>query len=203
MEFRANSTKINKSDDMLTLYIGDNGSIFQNDKKSKIDSLIASQPVFQMSTKPMYKVSHVIKKDLSLLNLVYSDKIDNINFGYEEKIPVMQWKLFDEGKKILTYNCYKAETFFRGRKFIAWYTKEIPISDGPYKFSGLPGLILEVNDDKNNFHYKLLAVVKKPQDILYDENINMIERKRMIEARMNNIKKYTNGTIRVNPLEKN
>lgn len=202
MDFKADSTKTNITDDILTLYIGDKKSIFQNDKKYKIDSLIASQPVFQMPSRPMFKVSHVIHKDLSQSEVTYSDKIENINFGYKEKNPLMQWKLVNERKKILTYECYKAETTFRGRNFIAWYTKDIPISDGPYKFSGLPGLILEVYDDKDNFRYQLLAVVKKPQEILYNENIHYTERIKMIEARMNNIKKYTKTDIKVNPLEK-
>lgn len=202
MDFKADSTQNNKTNDILTLYIGDNTSLFQNDKKYKIDSLIASQPVFQLPAKPMFKVSHVIYKDVNKSEQIYSDKIDNINFGYKEKNPAMQWKLVNEKKTILTYECYKAETTFRGRNFTAWYTKDIPISDGPYKFSGLLGLILEVYDDKDNFRYQLLAIVKKPQDILYDENINYIERTRMIEARMNNIKKYTKGNIKINPLEK-
>lgn len=202
MDFKADSTLSNKSDDILTLYIGDNKSIFQNDKKYKIDSIIDSQPYFQMSSRPMFKVSHVVKKEFNQPDLIYSDKIDNVNFGYKEKNPPMQWKLINEKKNILTYECYKAETTFRGRNFIAWYTKDIPISDGPYKFAGLPGLILEVYDDNDNFHYKLLAITKKQQDILYDENINFIERNKMIEARMNIIKKYTKGEIKINPLEK-
>ncbi|WBV57537.1 GLPGLI family protein [Chryseobacterium daecheongense] len=203
VDFKADSTLSTKSDDMLTLYIGDNESIFQNDKKYKIDSIIDSQPFFQMSSRPMFKVSHVIKKDYQQSDLIYSDKIENINFGYKEKSPAMQWKLIDEKKNVLTYECYKAEATFRGRKFIAWYTKDIPIADGPYKFAGLPGLILEVYDDQENFHYKLLAITKKSQNILYDENINFIDRKKMIEARMNVIKKFTKGNIKINPIEKN
>jgi Protein of unknown function (Porph_ging). len=49
----------------------------------------------------------------------------------------------------------KAECFFGGRKWIAWFNTEIPIYEGPYKFSGLPGLICELYDIKGNYHYTL------------------------------------------------
>lgn len=202
MNFKADSTKNDKTNDILTLYIGNNQSIFQNDKKFKIDSLISSQPIFQMPSKPLFKVSHVIFKDYNKSEQIYSDKIDNINFGYKEKNPTMSWNLVKGEKNIFSYSCFKAETNFRGRKFIAWYTKDIPISDGPYKFSGLPGLILEVYDSENNFHYNIIAIIKKQQNILYDNDINFIERLKMIEARRDNIKKYVKGEIKVNPLEK-
>lgn len=47
---------------------------------------------------------------------------------------------------ILDYKCIKATTRFRGRDYTAWVTKELPINDGPWKFYGLPGLILQIED---------------------------------------------------------
>ncbi|MBB6680033.1 GLPGLI family protein [Aequorivita sp. 609] len=58
----------------------------------------------------------------------------------------IKWVLLDEFKGISGYNCQKATTTFRGRNYEAWFTSEIPLSFGPWKFSGLPGLILEVYD---------------------------------------------------------
>ncbi len=54
----------------------------------------------------------------------------------------------------------KAKTKFRGRNYIAWYTAEIPISDGPYKFRGLPGLIVKLYDSKREINYSLIALKK-------------------------------------------
>lgn len=38
----------------------------------------------------------------------------------------------------------KATCDFAGRKWIAWFTTEIPIQDGPYKFYGLPCAYCEI-----------------------------------------------------------
>lgn len=64
-----------------------------------------------------------------------------------------QWKIENETKMIGTRRCSKASTNFRGRKYTAWYTNTIPLPYGPWKFSGLPGLILEVYDSKNEVHF--------------------------------------------------
>ena len=60
----------------------------------------------------------------------------------------LNWKILPETIVITNLNCQKAEVEYGGRQWIAWFTSEIPISDGPYKFRGLPGLIIEVFDDK-------------------------------------------------------
>lgn len=59
-----------------------------------------------------------------------------------------RWKLLGETKKIGKFTCQNASIRFRGRTFIAWFTTEIASSFGPWKFKGLPGLILEVYDSK-------------------------------------------------------
>jgi GLPGLI family protein len=201
MDFKGDSTQNKITNATLGLYIGDNQSIFQDEKKYKIDSLINEQKIVQMSSIPMYRVNHVIFKDLKKSELIFSETVDKTIFGYKESIE-MKWKLSKEKKTILTYECYKAQTTFRGRNYTAWYTKDIPISDGPYKFAGLPGLILEVNDDKDNFHYKLLQIIKKSKDILYSTDIHFIDRKKLLEAKINNIRKNSKVEIKFNPLEK-
>ncbi|MCL1652578.1 hypothetical protein BAZ12_00660 [Elizabethkingia miricola] len=203
LDFKPDSTSNKSQNEIVSLYIGKDKSIFQDNKKFQIDSLIASQEHFQFPSKPLFKVNHVIFKDYKKSELVYSEVIDKALVGYKEPLLQMKWNLKNESKEILSYTCYKAETEFRGRKYVAWYTKEVPFQDGPYKFAGLPGLILEVYDNKENFHYKLLAIIKKDKQILYDTNVHFTDRKRLIEAKMNNITKNSKSVIRFNPLEKN
>lgn len=64
---------------------------------------------------------------------------------YEDKVS-HNWKLYNEVQTIANFKCHKATTNFRGRKYEVWYTTEVPVNFGPWKFNGLPGLILKVND---------------------------------------------------------
>ncbi|MFC0344220.1 MULTISPECIES: GLPGLI family protein [Epilithonimonas] len=88
---------------------------------------------------------------------------ENMNFvavGFDFfKYPTndnIDWILEKETKKIQQFTVQKATTNFGGRKWIAWFTKEIPVNEGPYKFRGLPGLILEIQDNKNQFYFNLI-----------------------------------------------
>ncbi|EQB92813.1 GLPGLI family protein [Elizabethkingia anophelis] len=203
LDFKPDSTQTKKINDVVCLYIGEKQSIYQDERKSKVDSIIAKQRVTLLPPKPMFRVNHVIFKDLKKSELTYSEIIDNAVFGYTEPFSNMKWKITNEKKKILNHECIKAETKFRGRNYIAWFTKDIPISDGPYKFAGLPGLILEVYDDKDSFHYQLLAIEKKPKNILYETNIHFIDRKKLIDSKINNIIKNSKTEVKINPMEKN
>lgn len=108
--------------------------------------------------------------------LVFSSN-DNTNFVYNSKNetyftdnfwrPTLvvkdddfdwNWELINKTKKIGKFNCQKASIKFRGRTFIAWFTKEIPLPFGPRKFKGLPGLILEIYDDEEMWYMKALEV---------------------------------------------
>jgi len=57
-----------------------------------------------------------------------------------------EWKILPEKQKIGSYNAQKATASYGGRDWIAWFTTEIPFQDGPYKFYGLPGLIVQIED---------------------------------------------------------
>ncbi|WP_040555915.1 GLPGLI family protein [Psychroflexus gondwanensis] len=86
-----------------------------------------------------------------------------------DSLPDISWKLNTNESKILnTFKCYKAEGTFRGSEIIAYYTPEIPIVFGPFKFKGLPGLIMEVYNDDNGLQYHWKAskiIIPFKQDI--------------------------------------
>jgi GLPGLI family protein len=63
-----------------------------------------------------------------------------------DSITVLKWEILDETKEILGYSCKKAKTQNYGKDIYAWFTDEIPISDGPYLYNGLPGLILKIEN---------------------------------------------------------
>ena len=72
----------------------------------------------------------------------------------------MKWVITKTTKTIGEYECVKALTIYRDRAYIAWFTSAIPIQDGPWKFGGLPGLIVEVYDEERFFYFKFISLRK-------------------------------------------
>lgn len=75
----------------------------------------------------------------------------SFNGYYDEVYPAMKWTLTQETDTICGYHCQKALTHYHGRDFEAWFTTEVPLNYGPWKFGGLPGLIIKVYD-KDKFY---------------------------------------------------
>lgn len=91
---------------------------------------------------------------------------------YEIKdTPIFNWKIENEKKKIGTYSCQKATLSFSGRQWEAWFSPEVAINNGPYIFNGLPGLIIKISDNKNNFDFELTGLEKmKPEQKSFSWN---------------------------------
>ncbi len=78
---------------------------------------------------------------------------------YTAKLPLLKWTLVpDSTREILGYACNKATTSFAGREYVAWYTVDIPLPYGPYKFYGLPGLVMEVEDLTKLYIWELKGI---------------------------------------------
>ena len=75
---------------------------------------------------------------------------------------VIDYKIGNKQKTILSNECYNLFFEFRGRYYEAFYAKDIPIADGPFKFIGAPGLILEVNSFDDSVKIKASSIVKNP-----------------------------------------
>lgn len=66
-----------------------------------------------------------------------------------EDITIPEWTMYEDSTiTVLGMECKKATTNFRGRYWEVWYTEDIPISQGPWKLCGLPGMILKANSPK-------------------------------------------------------
>ena len=75
---------------------------------------------------------------------------------------------------------------------VAWYTPQIPVSQGPGEFWGLPGLILEVNTDKTTILCSKIILnpqekdeieAPKKGDVVSRDGYNDIVKKKMEEMR--------------------
>ncbi len=80
------------------------------------------------------------------------------NSKYTEPVPKQEWKLTDETQTILGHHCQKATCRFRGRDFVAWFAADIPVKRGPWKFSGLPGLILKAYDKEKLYTWEAIGL---------------------------------------------
>ena len=107
-------------------------------------------------------------KDIREKRFVNQTEIQGKRFLVKDKLPEINWELSSETKNIGTYTCYKAtyskevdnvEISIKDGETVedksketivttAWYTPQVPVSNGPGNYQGLPGLILEVNDGK-------------------------------------------------------
>ena len=81
----------------------------------------------------------------------------------------ISWKILDETKNIGGYECTKAIGDFAGRTYIVWFTEELPYNAGPWKLNGLPGVILEGTDAKNEIRFYYAGLDKMEDGISFPE----------------------------------
>ena len=91
-----------------------------------------------------------------------------VSWIYEEEWEKPVWEITDSTSTIGGYECMLAVSDYRGRRWYAWFTPEIAISEGPWKLCGLPGLILEARDEKNHYQYSAMTIKLNPnRDVEY------------------------------------
>ena len=83
-----------------------------------------------------YKTNTIIYKDY--------ESSGNDFFYIKESLNKLKWTLHEGIKKILGYQCQKATTNYRGRNYTAYFTNNIPFKAAPWKFRGLPGVMLSI-----------------------------------------------------------
>lgn len=104
-------------------------------------------------------INYSIEKNKKDQKITYKDRLGRDQYSYEEDRP-LNWKILSETTKIGDYKVQKAETDFGGRKWTAWFTTDLPYQDGPYKFSGLPGLVVKAEDSTGDYSFDLMKNYK-------------------------------------------
>jgi GLPGLI family protein len=124
-------------------------NLISNEKSSIDTTYIEKYGIKHATTSSISRPSSFIRyKDFNLKKLKVVFTQDNKDINIKESLPVFNWKLINESKAINGYTCKKATTinttFNSNQSIVAWYTEDIPINDGPMHYSGLPGLIIQV-----------------------------------------------------------
>lgn len=173
--------KVNKEDstkmvnERMILLSGESISKYLSYNKFLADSMLMDQyknpkmingsPSFSMQGVPRPKVNHQVSKDFSNNTYKFNNVLGVNYYVFSESLPDLQWKLQAGEKDVLGYKCQQATAHFSGRDYIAWFTAAIPIPDGPYKFSGLPGLILEITDTRGDYKFVAVGLEKANKNI--------------------------------------
>lgn len=159
------------------LYFNNIYSKFDYRNKEASDKVSESKTVENVS-----KI--VIKKADTTTTSIFIDPIKNIIYttGFNEIVfednDQQKWELIDEQKVIGSLECSKAICSFRGRIYTAWYANNIPVAFGPWKFNGLPGLIVEVCDSKKEI-YMVIKKIEMP----FTKKINGIDLNKILISR--------------------
>lgn len=134
--------------------------------------------------------SYKVKKTYPEMKVIFIDGIFQKYYSYIDSV-TQNWKILTDTDKVAGYSVQKATINFGERNWTAWFTTEIPFQDGPYKFHGLPGLIVKIEDDNKNFSW-MLSGVKKINDFKeisfteelsgFNNNIKEIPREQFYKA---------------------
>ncbi|WP_210148436.1 GLPGLI family protein [Chryseobacterium scophthalmum] len=177
---KKDSTKIDKV--IATLDITSKKSIYQDYTVAAQDSIIKLAVEEMEKTKSFKDMSKLIKMPKFSYKIIktypemkeqFVDRISMNLFGYDDNIK-FNWNILPEKEKIGEYNTQKATTDFAGRKWTAWFSTDIPFQDGPYKFYGLPGLIVKIEDTEKDYSWKLSGnkKIENYEELSYSEKIN-------------------------------
>lgn len=141
----------------MILRVGKQVSSFYSYRAEYLDSLCAYNPelylqlpVEQRNLKGP-KEKERIFKNWPLGKVTVFNHFGLSHHTYSENWEKPAWEICDSVEIVLGFSCQMATANFRGRKWFAFFTTEIPVNDGPWKLCGLPGLILKAFDEKQDY----------------------------------------------------
>ena len=173
-------------DDLLILQVGENISKCYSHYSFQVDSINSLPNGRRISGKMLdnaiksgefFKGNYLHKRMKAYIyknypqgKMTVTDGLSLQDFIYEDELDAQQWEIRDSTKRILDYGCQMAVCDFRGRQWTAWFAADIPLSDGPWKFGGLPGLIMEVYDKNSQYHFTIIGLQKvEKEPIIFSE----------------------------------
>ena len=183
LEYQENATDTNSiKSEIGVLYIGKGHSRYSSLGKAAKDSLeayveasnISNSESFEiLNQAPQTEFHYKIFKNYQDNELILAEiiTVDKWRYKYIQDLNRIDWEIQPENKEILGFNVQRATGSFAGRNYIAWFAPELPFSDGPYKFSGLPGLILEISDLQGHYNFSLTGFQELPTPV--DKLLNL------------------------------
>lgn len=168
-EYKFVSDSTNKADiktELMNLDTTPKGSKFYSYTSYKSDSLMRVDLEKQLKTTGSINIKtdqrkgfvrYTVAKNYQNGNVDFRNRIGMDAFKVTEDRKIA-WKILPNKQKIGNWETQKATTEFGGRKWTAWFCNDIPIQDGPYKFSGLPGIIVKLEDQTQSHVFNLVGI---------------------------------------------
>lgn len=178
------------ADQMLLQIAQDGISKFSSYKNLAVDSLIQTMTqdqIIQAATDGKLANGEfmTIFKNYPAGKLTHTEKICMDWLRYEEEMPAIEWELTDSVATVLGYECLGAKCHFRGREWTAFYCEDIPVMEGPWKLSGLPGLIMKASDKEGHYVFECIGIKSKADRpiTIYNVPYNKTDRKKYYDAK--------------------
>ena len=120
---------------------------------------------------PHVRMSTYVYKNYPTGQMTITDRISLQDYCYVDSLHTQTWTMGDSTREVLGYTCQQAMADFRGRRWTAWFATDIPISDGPWKLGGLPGLILEAYDEGQQHVFTAVGLERvKDEPIIFNRS---------------------------------
>ena len=183
-----NDTLTEKTDDdLLILQIGKSISKCFSHYSNQVDSLSALQNGNMMLEKmisdamnngefmrgnyPHKRLKAYIYKNYPEGRMTVTDGLILQDYCYVDSLHTQTWTMGDSTREVLGYMCQQATADFRGRRWTAWFATDIPVSDGPWKLGGLPGLIIEAYDEGQQHVFTAVGLERvKDEPIIFNRS---------------------------------
>ena len=115
----------------------------------------------------VYQTFLYIFRSTSDNTMTVYDRAGSLEYGvYTEPLGEIQWEISDSTKSVLGYDCIKATANYHGRNWAAWFAPDIPLQEGPWKLTGLPGLILEASESTGQHSFVATGLEATNQEIV-------------------------------------
>ena len=174
-------------DDLLILQIGTRISKCFSHYSNQVDSLSAlpngdmiigkmiddamNSGEFMRGNYPHKRMKAYIYKNYPEGRITVTDGLILQDYRYVDSLHTQTWTMGDSTREVLGYTCQQATADFRGRRWTTWFATDIPVSDGPWKLGGLPGLILEAYDEGQQHVFTAVGLERvKDEPIIFNRS---------------------------------
>ena len=174
-------------DDLLILQIGKSISKCFSHYSNQVDSLSVlpngdmiigkmindamNNGEFMRGNYPHKRLKTYIYKNYPEGRMTVTDGLILQDYRYVDSLHTQTWTMGDSTREVLGYTCQQATADFRGRHWTAWFATDIPVSDGPWKLGGLPGLILEAYDEGQQHVFTAVGLERvKDEPIIFNRS---------------------------------